>query len=139
MSWIFPEQNRGFPGKRAIRQCLRAVHLAAMIPMLGGYLYAQPFENWQLWHHACLLSGLLLALIDFWSNGIWLLQLRGQIILFKIAVLWIWHPLPEPALWWTLAIVGLSSWIAHASGDRRYYSVWHRQRIDLLSDLNNGK
>ncbi|MCF6283360.1 MAG: hypothetical protein L3J28_14350, partial [Candidatus Polarisedimenticolaceae bacterium] len=77
-------------------------------------------------------TGVMLALLSIWSNGIWLIQLRGQLILFKLLLLLMAIMLPEMKFGLILLLIMLSSVVSHAPGDIRYYSLYHRRRIESL-------
>jgi len=101
--------------------------------MGGGYLYAADGDTWRLYQDLCLVSGTLLAILFVYSSGIWLLQLRGLVILFKLLLfcaIFLWPNL-GPAL--LIAILVLSGWISHAPGKVRYYAPFHR-RIESPPD-----
>ncbi len=73
-----------------------------------------------------------MMLLDIWSNGIWLLQLRGVLILLKVALfslLLINNEYTTPIF---MTIITISGLIAHAPSDVRYYSILHRKRINSL-------
>ncbi len=81
-----------------------------------------------------LFSGLGLSLLFFWSNGIWLIQLRGQLILLKIfllAAIPLW-PAAGPALFITVILI--SGVVSHAPADLRYFSLFHGRRIERIPD-----
>lgn len=133
MNWqdiMFPMQPRGFPGRRWVNITLRTLHLIGVAGLGGAYLYAVPQALWQPYLWLTLLSGVGLVAISVYATALWLLQLRGLVIVFKLALLAL-------MLWWPgfsmplgMLVIVLSSVIAHAPGDVRYYSPWHRRRIE---------
>ena len=129
---LFPADPRSFPGKRAVRILLRTLHLVGTAGMGGGHLYHAPREAWMPYLVLTVASGAVLVLIDVWSSGIWLIQLRGVAILVKLVGLWVVHLRPEWAGAGLLVAVVISGLIAHAPGDVRYWSVVHRRRVDAL-------
>ena len=129
---LFPAQSRFLPGHRWINITLRTLHLVGMAGLGAGFLYAGLDENWLPYLYLTCLSGLLLMLLSIWSNGIWLIQLRGQLILLKLLLLVAVVLLPELKLELFVLVIALSSVVSHAPGDIRYYSLFHRRRIETL-------
>ncbi len=129
---IFPQESRLFPGQRWVNISLRTLHLLGMAGLGGGYFYAAPGEAWLGFLYLTLVSGLALMLLSIWSNGIWLIQLRGQAILLKVLLLGLMPVWPEQQMFLLIAVIVLSGLISHAPGDVRYYSVFHRRRIENL-------
>ncbi len=130
---LFPLQSRDYPGKRWVNITLRTLHLIGIAGGSAHFLLATSGDGWQVFFQLTLISGILLSLNYIWSNGIWLLQLRGQAILLKIVLLFaalgIW---PEYAAGLFIVILVVSGLISHAPGDIRYYSPYHRKRIHQL-------
>ncbi|MBA1446239.1 MAG: hypothetical protein M3H12_19935 [Chromatiales bacterium] len=129
---LFPAQSRYLPGHRWINIGLRTLHLIGIAGVGGGYLYAAADETWRIYLDLCLASGLLLSLLFIYANGIWLLQLRGHVIMLKLLLLYaiaLWPSLSMPLL---LMILALSGWISHAPGSVRYYSIFYRRRIESV-------
>ncbi len=129
---LFPPHSRTFPGKRWFNISLRTLHLIGVAGLGGAYLYDAPHELWQPYLWLSLGSGFAMVVLSLFSNGVWLLQLRGQLILFKLVLLGL-------MLWWPtfnlplgMLVIVLSSVIAHAPGNVRYYSLWHGRRIEHL-------
>jgi hypothetical protein len=129
---FFPQQSRTFPGKRWLNISLRTLHLIGVAGLGGAYLYAAPKELWEPYLWLSLGSGVALVTTSLYSNGIWLLQLRGLLILFKLGLLGAMLWLPGFSLQLGVTVIVLSSVIAHAPGNVRYYSIWHRRRIENL-------
>lgn len=129
---FFPINSRGFPGMRWVNISLRTLHLIGIAGLGGAYLYAVPQELWQPYLWLTLSSGIGLVCVSLYSSAIWLLQLRGQLILFKLILLGL--ILQWPALNWGVGmmVIAISSVIAHAPGNLRYYSLWHRRRLESL-------
>ena len=129
---FFPINSRDFPGQRWVNISLRTLHLIGIAGLGGAYLYAVPQELWQPYLWLTLSSGIGLVCVSLYSSAIWLLQLRGQLILFKLILLGL--ILQWPALNWGVGmmVIAISSVIAHAPGNLRYYSLWHRRRLESL-------
>jgi len=123
---LFPATSRSFTGMRWVNITLRTLHLIGVAGLGGAYLYAAPQALWQPYLWLTLFSGIGLVAISLYATALWLLQLRGLVILLKLALLGL-------MLWWPgfdlplgMLVIVLSSVIAHAPGDIRYYSPWHR-------------
>ncbi|MFO7593048.1 MAG: hypothetical protein R6X15_03250 [Pseudomonadota bacterium] len=129
---LFPAGNRSFPAMRWVNILLRTVHLIGVAGLAGAYLYEVAPEEWRPYLWLTLISGIGMIAVSLYANGVWLLQLRGQVILFKLLLLlfMLWWPVYKLEL--GLAVIVLSSVIAHAPGNLRYYSPWHRRRIDSI-------
>ena len=130
---LFPEQSRTFPGKRWLLITLRTLHLIGVCGLGGALLYPAAETAWLPYLWLTLLSGGAMMLVDLWSNGIWLLQLRGLAVIAKLGLLGCVALRDQDAFLPTLAILIISGVIAHAPGDVRYYSPWHRRRLDALT------
>jgi len=129
---IFPSQPRGFLGQRWVDISLRTLHLLGMAGLGGGYFYSAVNEVWLGFLYLTLGSGLAMMLLSIWSNGIWLVQLRGHAILLKLILLILILWCVELKALLLVAVIIISGLIAHAPGDVRYYSIFHRRRIDFL-------
>lgn len=119
-----------FSGKRWVKITLRTLHLVGTAGLGGAFLYQAPRMSWEPYLWLTVVSGFLLAFLELWSNGIWLIQLRGLAILAKLALL-AFLPfaagLEGPLL---VAVIVISGVIAHAPASVRYFSVFHGRRID---------
>lgn len=131
---IFPVESRCVQGNRWLNVGLRTLHLVGIAGIGGGYFYAAQDDTWRWYMEICLISGALLALLFVYSNGVWLIQMRGLAILLKLVLFYaatLWPSMACPLL---ISILMLSGWIAHAPGKVRYYSPLYRRRIDSLPD-----
>lgn len=131
-SLIFPQESRHLPGQRWINISLRTLHLIGLAGIGAGYLYPALDETWRMYLYLTLASGALLALLSIWSNGIWFMQLRGQVILLKLLLLFFITHWPPAGAALLIVVIILSSWISHAPGNTRYYSFYHGRRLDSL-------
>ena len=132
MSWksqLFPEESRYLPGQRWLNVLFRTFHLVGLGGLGAGFLYPAADQSWQLYLQITLITGVGLSFISIYSNGIWLLQLRGQIVIVKIALLALIDLLPEWRALLFVLIILLSGWIAHAPARVRYYSLYHRRQL----------
>ncbi len=129
---LFPPQSRSFPGERWFNISLRTLHLIGLAGLGGGFLYSSANELWRVYLYLTLLSGLGLTLIALWSSVIWLVQLRGQVVLLKLLLLALIPLWPAMGLPLFIGVIVISGLIAHAPGDVRYYSLFHGRRIEQL-------
>lgn len=129
---LFPLEGRSFRGMRWLNISLRTLHLIGIAGLGGAYLYTAPRALWEPYLWLTLISGSGLVGVSLYSNAVWLLQLRGLLILFKVLLLGIMVVSSAAALWLGVVVIVISSVIAHAPGDLRYYSPWHRRRIEHL-------
>ena len=111
---------------------MRTLHLIGVAGLGGGFLYASVGETWRYFFDLTLASGVGLTLISIWNNGIWLVQLRGLAILLKLLLLALLPLLPELRIPLFLAVLTVSGIISHAPASVRYYSLFHRRRIESL-------
>jgi len=131
-SILFPKQSRCFAGQRWINILLRTLHLLGMAGVGGGYFYTAVGDVWQDFLYITLISGVAMLLLSIWSNGIWLLQLRGHAILLKLFLLMLMVVWPAYQAVCLILIIVISGLIAHAPGNVRYYSIFYRRRLDTL-------
>jgi hypothetical protein len=129
---LFPRHQRRFPGMRWVNIVLRTLHLIGIAGIGGAYLYPAETAAWVPYLWLTLLSGFAMVAVSCYGNGVWLLQLRGLLIMGKLLVLLLLAWLPQLSPQGVIAVVALSSVIAHAPGSLRYYSPWHRRRIEHL-------
>ncbi len=129
---LFPAESRLFAGQRWVNISLRTLHLIGLAGIGSGLLYPAHAGASNNYLYLTLASGLALSLISIWSNAIWLLQLRGQAIIFKLLLLALIPMWPTASAWLLVVVIIISSYISHAPGDVRYYSIYHRSRIETL-------
>ncbi|WP_432470822.1 hypothetical protein [Amphritea sp. HPY] len=126
MSWLIPLKKRPLPGKRWISIILRSLHLVGIAGLAGAYLFSQPESVWFPYLILGVGSGVLLMAKELWVDSIWLYQLRGQLVLFKLVLLaaglyWFEHP----QAWIYIVVILISGVISHAPGKVRYYSFFY--------------
>lgn len=127
MSWLVADKKRDIPGRRWLSIVLRSLHLLGITGLAGGYLYGLPLAQWSDWLVLATVSGGLMVAKEIYVDGIWLLQLRGQVIVLKLLLLagaHLWWA--QPQAWVYCAVILVSGLIAHAPGKVRYYSLWYR-------------
>ncbi|PWG64292.1 hypothetical protein [Sediminicurvatus halobius] len=129
---LFPPESRSFAGKRWVNIALRSLHLVGTAGAGAGMLFGVSPAQWQAYLWLTVITGVLMVALQLWSNGVWLLQLRGlaigvKLLLLVAALRW---PQSGPAM--LIAVVLLSGVISHAPGDIRYHSPWHGRRLESL-------
>jgi len=129
---LFPAKSRLLPAHRWINITLRTLHLIGIAGLGAGFFYVGVDDVWHSYLYLTLGTGLLLTLLSVWSNGIWLVQLRGQLIILKLFLLAAVMVMPDLKLGLIFLLIALSSVVSHAPGDIRYYSLYHRRRIESL-------
>jgi len=121
-SKLFPEQSRFFHGKRWINIFLRTLHLIGVAGVGGAYLYQASTEVWFPYMILTIVSGLIMVILEIWTNGIWLLQLRGLATLLKLAILSLTF-LVGLQSYIILTVIVISGIISHAPGKVRYMRI----------------
>jgi hypothetical protein len=129
---FFPLQHRGFRGMRWLNISLRTLHLIGIAGIGGAYFYPADEAAWLPFLWLTVIAGSGLVAVSIYSNGVWLLQLRGMLIGVKLLLLMLLAFWPQAAAPVAIAVVAISSFIAHAPGKVRYYSPWHRRSIEHL-------
>lgn len=123
LACLFPDIDRSFPGLRWINIVLRTIHLVGVAGVGGGFLYHTPLEHWQPYLGLSVASGLMMMCLSVWSNGMWLLQLRGVAMLVKLLLLTGSMVAGVDAAV-IIVVIAISGLIAHAPGKVRYYRVF---------------
>lgn len=135
-SVLFPAQARDFPGLRGLNITLRSLHLLGMAGLAAGYLYQAAAVALLPFWAITLYSGLAMVGLAIWSNGRWLLQLRGAVIMLKLLILWslpwLEGQFADGGGWGMVVIILLSSVISHAPAQVRYYFVVHLSGVRAL-------
>ena len=129
---LFPAQSRLFRGQRWVNIGLRTLHLIGLAGLGAGFLYPVDGDMGYGYFYLTITSGIGLVMISTWSNAIWLIQLRGQAILLKVLLLLLIPLVPALTWWLFVAVIVISGLISHAPGAVRYYSIFHRRRIEQL-------
>lgn len=125
-SILFPENKRGFRGKRWVNISLRSLHLLGMLGAGSGVLFSLPDAMWINYFWMLVISGSLMVVIELWTSAVWLVQLRGLSTVVKLGLLSL-MPLIEQDAVILFSVVLISGVFAHAPANIRYYSVYHRR------------
>lgn len=128
-SLLFPDRPREFRGRRSLKIGLRALHVACVALLLGSHAFTAPDPVRTHWLAATGLSGCLLLALDLHESAVFLLQVRGAVLVTKLLALgWLAadaaaHPHALGAL---LILSVLSS---HAPASIRYRVLLWRDRV----------
>jgi hypothetical protein len=120
--------------KRWSKISLRTLHLLSVTGVGGGVLFSVDKSVWINYWWLAFASGVLMMLIDIFSNPVWLVQVRGLVIYIKLILLVLLGSYPvwdKPLLF---IIIVISAVISHAPGKIRYYSFYHRKSISSPND-----
>jgi hypothetical protein len=108
---------------------LRAIHVPCAGILAAAYLFDAGASAETVWMDAAVVSGLLILLLDLLETGVVLLQVRGLVVVGKIALL---AMLPffgayrVPVL---VGLLGVSVLSSHAPSAVRYYLPFGRDRF----------
>ena len=130
---IEPGMNRTIV-KRWSKISLRTLHLLAVAGVGGGILFALEKDLWINYWWLALVSGVLMMLMDIVANPVWMVQVRGVVILFKLILLALLGSIPGWDSFLLAVIIVISAVISHAPGKLRYYSLYHRRVINSSND-----
>jgi len=117
---------------RILNIALRSLHLVGLLGAGGGTLFGVVPELVAPWLWLTIVSGIGLMGLSIWSSRLFLIQLRGVVIMLKIALLILILYSDGADLALLIGATLLSAVIAHAPGNLRYYSIFHGRRVDHL-------
>jgi len=120
--------------KRWLKIGLRTLHLLSLAGVGGGVIFGLEANLWLGYWWLSLISGSLLMLVDIVSNPIWLVQIRGLVIMAKLVLLALLGCYPDWDRLLLVVVIVMSAVISHAPGALRYYSVYHRKVITSATD-----
>jgi hypothetical protein len=124
----------GITVKRWSKISLRTLHLLAVAGAGGGILFGLEKQLWINYWWLAIASGALMMLIDIVANPVWIVQVRGLVIIVKLILLAMLGRYPAWDSFLLAVIIIMSAVISHAPGKVRYYSFFHRQVIDSDKD-----
>lgn len=120
--------------KRWTKISLRTIHIASIMGVGGGILFSVDKSLWISYWWLAMASGILMMLIDIISNPVWLVQVRGLVIYFKLILLALLGSYPAWDITILMVVVVVSAVISHAPGKLRYYSIYHNKSISSSFD-----
>jgi hypothetical protein len=126
---LFPAESRTLWGKRWANVVFRSLHLCGIGVYTGGVFFGVASNMVMTSYLVTTASGLAIMAMDLYTNGKWIFQNRGFIIILKIIILGLLPHFDDLQKWGLIGIIALSGIISHATADFRYYSLFHRKRI----------
>ncbi len=126
--WL-PPPPRFLPGQRWTNIALRGFHLVGIAGLAGGFLFGLPEAQWAAYGYLAIATGVLLAALYIWTDASWLVKLKGQAILAKLALLALAHAYPAWRPEAFVLVVLLSAFFAHAPDRVRSYAWGRRVRL----------
>ena len=124
---LFPMEPRSFYGQRWVNIAMRCAHLVGIAGIGGGFLYGLDAGSWSFYWQLTVSSGAALSLIYIWSNGAWLLEMKGLAIILKLVVLTVALMIPDLRATAFILVIIMSGLIAHAPArvrSRRWLDVF---------------
>jgi len=118
--WLFPTTPRDFPGRRPLRIALRALHTLAGGVLLGGHIFAAGRADLLPWLLLTACSGALILATDLHASFACLLEVRGLLVITKIALVLAVAPLWPARIWLLATVIILGVAGSHASGRVRH-------------------
>ena len=126
---LFPDPPREFRGRRLLKIGLRAAHVLVVCVLLGAYVFdAAPAER-TTWLWAAIASGALILLLDLHESAAFLMEVRGLIVLGKIALVAALPAFGDAQLWVLAFLVVASVLSSHAPASFRHRRVWGHKGI----------
>ncbi len=126
---FFPDRPRFFPGKRWYNIFCRSIHLCGVAVYTGGIFFNIPPETLFSSYLLIAVSGLAMIGADLYSNGKWLFQNCGFLVIIKLLLLGVLTHTGTTSAWTILGIIVFSSIISHGPAPFRHYSIYHRREI----------
>jgi len=126
---LLPTEPRPLPGRRWTKIVLRAAHVVCAAGFLGALVFrVTPDVRWP-WALAVACSGGLLLLLDLHESGAFFVQVRGVVVLAKIALLAALPCLAGYEAWIAGVLMAVSVISSHAPSRVRYRVLVGRGRI----------
>lgn len=121
--FLEPRPARDFRGKRWVNITLRTAHIATFAALVGGHVFDVPADELRPWLYGAIASGAAMMAIQLHASFLWLRQIRGAVILLKLAMLCaiaVWWQARVPILF---AVIVISSYMSHMPGKYRYWVI----------------
>ncbi len=129
--WLFPDPPRDFPARRMTRTLLRAVHVLCGGVLLGGYVFAVTGSALSMWWYATVVSGGLLFATDLHASCAVLIEVRGLVVVAKLALLLMLPATGELATWLLAAVLLIGAVSSHLPGRYRHMVIFLRDRVSV--------
>ena len=134
-TWLFPLEKREFAAKRHLLIGLRSLHLTGVAGYAGLLVFDLPSDQWLYLALLGLISGLLMFCIELWSDGIFLLQMRGLGVLLKLVIFALILIYPAWRFEGFFSIVLLAGYFSHCPAKVRYYLPFSRVNASSSAKL----
>ena len=121
---LFPDPPRDFPGRRFLKIGLRAAHVVCASLCLGAYAFDGAEQV--AWLLAAIATGLLIVALDLHESAAFLFQVRGLVVVAKVAALAF---VSHGGAWLLAGIALVSVLSSHAPGSVRHRMVFGRGRV----------
>jgi hypothetical protein len=118
---FFPQQSRCFIGEHWVNILLRTLHLIGVAGVGAAFLFSVSETQWRPYMLLTIISGCAMIFVEVWSNGIWLIQLRGLSTLLKLLILSMTFVVGLQA-YILISVIVTAGLISHAPGKVRYFS-----------------
>ncbi|MFT4709797.1 MAG: hypothetical protein ACJAZ8_002603 [Planctomycetota bacterium] len=123
MQLLFPPGGRTFPGQRALKISLRGVHTLCAGVLTGSYILDAGDEAKALWLCWTVGTGLGMLTLDLLESVGFLAQVRGLVLLLKVAVV-LALPMFEGASGWVLGALLVIAVISSHAPSKVRYAPW---------------
>jgi hypothetical protein len=120
---MFPAEPRPLPARRGLKVLLRSLHVLCTGLLTGSYLFGAEAPSRTFWWLAAIVTGLLILLLDLHESGVFLLQVRGLVVVAKFGALASLPLLDGLEAWVLSALVVVSVLSSHAPSRIRYLVV----------------
>jgi len=118
--FLFPAEPRPLPGRRGLKIGFRALHALCAAFLLGAVAFEASPDTERLTLHCAVGTGVLLLLLDLHETGVFLVQVRGLVVLIKLSVVAALPWMAAGRVWALAAIFVLSVLSSHAPASVRY-------------------
>ncbi len=126
---------KGSQTQRWFKIALRTGHLVGICGVAGGILLTQPWHTLTLYWALAIATGAGMIAQDALKNWLWLVQIRGVVIIAKLLLLLALGHNAHADQWLIVGVILLSGVVAHAPGNVRYFSLLHGRRMDSPRDV----
>ncbi len=126
---LFPDPPRDLPGRRFLKISLRAAHIFCVALFFGSVFFDLPTATQSPWRSATIATGMLLLLLDLHESAVFILQVRGLLVIAKITCVALLPLFGEYARWVLTALLIASVVSSHAPSRVRYFLVCGRGRL----------
>ena len=130
---LFPPEPRSFPARRTVRAVLRAAHTLAGGLLLGAHLFNAGPDATLFWLKATLASGLSFLAIDLHASCAIVLELRGLLVLFKLALTGLVAAFPGQAVALLGTVLVAGSIGSHLPSRFRHHVWWPGAQVKVDS------